>query len=62
MKRDPSDPNDDWCAVCWDGGDLICCDFCPKVSFPSSKKFCNDYLDKFGYEYLTILDINFFFN
>ncbi|XP_051964805.1 E3 ubiquitin-protein ligase TRIM33-like isoform X2 [Xyrauchen texanus] len=25
------DPNEDWCAVCQNGGRLLCCDRCPKV-------------------------------
>ncbi|XP_069489495.1 E3 ubiquitin-protein ligase TRIM33 isoform X5 [Ambystoma mexicanum] len=45
------DPNEDWCAVCQNGGDLLCCEKCPKVfhltchvptllSFPSGDWFC----------------------
>uniref|UniRef100_UPI00358F75D1 E3 ubiquitin-protein ligase TRIM33-like isoform X2 n=1 Tax=Myxine glutinosa TaxID=7769 RepID=UPI00358F75D1 len=25
------DPNEDWCGVCQNGGDLLCCERCPKV-------------------------------
>uniref|UniRef100_A0A452U8S3 RING-type E3 ubiquitin transferase n=1 Tax=Ursus maritimus TaxID=29073 RepID=A0A452U8S3_URSMA len=45
------DPNEDWCAVCQNGGDLLCCEKCPKVfhltchvptllSFPSGDWIC----------------------
>lgn len=30
-KHDPSDPSEDYCGVCHNGGDLLCCDSCPKV-------------------------------
>ena len=25
------DPNEDWCSCCHNGGEMICCDLCPKV-------------------------------
>ncbi|XP_062852518.1 transcription intermediary factor 1-alpha isoform X2 [Trichomycterus rosablanca] len=34
QQRNPGgeeDPNEDWCAVCQNGGELLCCDKCPKV-------------------------------
>ncbi|KAI4463544.1 transcription intermediary factor [Holotrichia oblita] len=31
MEMGKDDPNEDWCAVCMDGGELVCCDKCPKV-------------------------------
>lgn len=30
-SRKEEDPNEDWCAVCQNGGELLCCDKCPKV-------------------------------
>ncbi|KAM3870162.1 transcription intermediary factor 1-alpha-like [Diretmus argenteus] len=46
------DPNEDWCAVCQNGGELLCCDKCPKVfhltchvptlfKSPSGEWFCS---------------------
>lgn len=46
------DPNEDWCAVCQNGGELLCCDKCPKVfhlschiptlnESPSGEWFCS---------------------
>ncbi|XP_076007954.1 transcription intermediary factor 1-alpha isoform X2 [Genypterus blacodes] len=46
------DPNEDWCAVCQNGGELLCCDKCPKVfhlschiptlnDSPSGEWFCS---------------------
>ena len=29
--HNPNDPSEDYCAVCHNGGDLLCCDKCPKV-------------------------------
>jgi len=28
---DEESANDDWCAVCRNGGELLCCDTCPRV-------------------------------
>ncbi|XP_058045904.1 transcription intermediary factor 1-alpha isoform X1 [Ahaetulla prasina] len=49
--RKDDDPNEDWCAVCQNGGELLCCDKCPKVfhlschvptlrNFPSGEWIC----------------------
>ncbi|XP_006861226.1 PREDICTED: transcription intermediary factor 1-alpha isoform X2 [Chrysochloris asiatica] len=55
--RKEDDPNEDWCAVCQNGGELLCCEKCPKVfhlschvptlaNFPSGEwicTFCRDF-------------------
>ncbi|CAK6434369.1 unnamed protein product [Pipistrellus nathusii] len=49
--RKEEDPNEDWCAVCQNGGELLCCEKCPKVfhlschvptlaNFPSGEWIC----------------------
>ncbi|KAJ7997918.1 hypothetical protein DPEC_G00217160 [Dallia pectoralis] len=49
---DPEDPNEDWCSVCQNGGELLCCGKCPKVfhlschvpsllKLPSGEWFCS---------------------
>ncbi|XP_013870011.1 transcription intermediary factor 1-alpha isoform X2 [Austrofundulus limnaeus] len=51
-KEHEEDPNEDWCAVCQNGGELLCCDKCPKVfhlachiptlnESPSGEWFCS---------------------
>ncbi|XP_025054712.1 transcription intermediary factor 1-alpha isoform X1 [Alligator sinensis] len=50
-SRKEDDPNEDWCAVCQNGGELLCCEKCPKVfhltchvptlmNFPSGEWIC----------------------
>ncbi|KAM8979509.1 transcription intermediary factor 1-alpha isoform X2 [Sarcophilus harrisii] len=50
-SRKDDDPNEDWCAVCQNGGELLCCEKCPKVfhltchvptlmNFPSGEWIC----------------------
>ncbi|XP_077196445.1 transcription intermediary factor 1-alpha-like isoform X2 [Paroedura picta] len=66
VNRKEDDPNEDWCAVCQNGGELLCCDRCPKVfhlschipslrNFPSGEwicTFCRDlYSPQIEYEY-----------
>ncbi|CAH1787374.1 unnamed protein product [Owenia fusiformis] len=45
-SQNSDDPNEDYCAVCHNGGDLLCCEFCPKVfhlkcHVPELKEFPN---------------------
>ncbi|XP_028603101.2 transcription intermediary factor 1-alpha isoform X2 [Podarcis muralis] len=57
-SRKDDDPNEDWCAVCQNGGELLCCDKCPKVfhltchvptlrNFPSGEWICTFCRDLF---------------
>lgn len=33
-RIEDADQNDDWCAWCQEGGDLVCCDFCSNAFHP----------------------------
>ncbi|XP_057709888.1 transcription intermediary factor 1-alpha isoform X2 [Corythoichthys intestinalis] len=63
------DPNEDWCAVCQNGGELLCCDKCPKVfhlschipvlnESPSGEWFCSFCRDLVSPEMLYECDNN----
>ncbi|KAK2093555.1 Transcription intermediary factor 1-alpha [Saguinus oedipus] len=54
--RKEDDPNEDWCAVCQNRGELLCCEKCPKVfhlsyhvptltNFPSGEWICTSCRD-----------------
>lgn len=52
------DPNEDWCAVCMDGGELVCCDKCPKV-FHQYCHIPNLSVEETGDTWQCLLCINF---
>ena len=37
LLTEKEEESEDVCAVCFKGGDLVCCDGCPKVYHVSSK-------------------------